>query len=282
MKPASFEYVRPRDVDEAVRALAGMEWGARVLAGGQSLVPMLNLRLSPVERLVDISRLDELRSVQDLGDRVVFGACVRHGEVEDGKVPDPANGMMRHVAGRIAYRAVRNRGTIGGSLALADPSADWITVVMALGAKFRIRGAAGESIATASEMFRGPYATALGDQDILTAIEVPRLSAGARWGYYKVIRKAGEYPLAIASVVLDPEQGVANVVLGASNRAALPMARTASLLGSTASWSERASGALMAEIRADLAAAGRTEDSYELKLCETTVLRAAAAAMVRS
>ncbi|MER2634324.1 MAG: FAD binding domain-containing protein, partial [Rhizobiaceae bacterium] len=207
MKPSSFDYVRPRDLPEAVAALSARDWGARVLAGGQSLVPMLNLRLSPATCLVDISRLDELRRVEDDADSVTFGACIRHGEFEDGVVPDPAQGMMRHVARSIAYRAVRNRGTIGGSLALADPSADWIPVVLALGTDFLIRGPSGERTVPGAEMFTGPYSTALGEQDILAAIRIPKLARGARWGSHKIVRKTGEYPMTTSAVVIDAARG---------------------------------------------------------------------------
>ena len=112
---ASAHYCRgPRRVSDG-------STGARILAGGQSLVPMLNLRLSSATLLVDIRQISELRQATESVDTVIFGACVRHAEIEDGVVPDPAIGMMRHVARHLAYRAVRNRGTIGGSVALADP-----------------------------------------------------------------------------------------------------------------------------------------------------------------
>lgn len=280
MKPAAFDYVRPNGLGEAVTALSEHEWGARVLAGGQSLVPMLNLRLSPVLRLVDISRIEELRGFEEDAEGITFGACVRHGEFEDGKVPDPAHGMMRHVASRIAYRAVRNRGTLGGSVSLADPSADWITVVMALGASFTVRGPAGEWRADSSQMFLGPYATALGEHDILTAIRVPKLSRSARWGYYKIIRKAGEYPMTTASVVLDPDRGRCGVVLGVVNRGQLSMGRVSAAMRGADTWSAQLEADLRNAIRLDLEEAGRDQDGYEMKLCETTLLRAAQSALV--
>lgn len=279
MKPASFDYVRPRDLSEAVGALSELEWGGRLLAGGQSLVPMLNLRLSPVIRLIDISRLEELRGVEETPDSITFGACVRHGEFEDGKVPDPAKGMMRHIAGRIAYRAVRNRGTIGGSLSLADPSADWITAMIALGAEFAISGPDGKRVVRGADMFLGPYSTALGDHDILTAIRVPKLGQAARWGYYKIIRKAGEYPMTTASVVIDPERSRSSVVLGAVNRGALVMTHMADAVQGVGSWTQHVEDALRGAIRLDLEAAGRGEDFCEFRLCETTLLRAAKSAL---
>lgn len=281
MKPSSFDYVRPHDLGEAVAALSAREWGARVLAGGQSLVPMLNLRLSPVTCLIDISRLEELRRVDESADSVTFGACIRHGEFEDGAVPDPALGMMRHVARSIAYRAVRNRGTIGGSIALADPSADWIPVVLALGAGFIVRGPSGEREVSAADMFTGPYSTALGEQDILAAIRIPTLARGSRWGSHKIVRKTGEYPMTTAAAVIDAARGRCGVVLGAANRGVLDMSRTAGSLRGADAWSGQVETALRGAIRADLEAAGRGGDSYEMKLCETTVLRAARSALVQ-
>lgn len=281
MKPAPFDYVRPRDLGEAIAVLGGREWGVRILAGGQSLVPMLNLRLSPVSCLVDISRLEEMRRVEEDADGMTFGACIRHGEFEDGTVPDPALGMMRHVARSIAYRAVRNRGTIGGSIALADPSADWIPVVLALGARFLVRGQSGEREVTGEDMVTGPYTTALGEQDILVAIRVPKLARGARWGSHKIVRKTGEYPMTTAAVVVDPARGACGVVLGAANRGVLRMTRTADRLRGAANWSGQGEASLREAILADLDAAGRNGDPYDMKLSETTVLRAARAAMMQ-
>ena len=124
MKAASFDYVAPRDVAEAVAALASE--GARPISGGQSLGAMLNLRLVRPRLLVDISRIDALRGVEDRGDSLWIGACVTHAEIEDARGSLPRSGMLRAVAGGVAYRAIRNRGTIGGSLAHADPAADWL------------------------------------------------------------------------------------------------------------------------------------------------------------
>src|SRR5579862_2850801 len=135
MKPAPFAYQRPANLGEATAALSGDDPDVKAIAGGQSLGPMMNLRLARPSRLVDISRLPELRAVSDGRDAAAIGAAVTHAEIEDGDAPDPLHGFLRHVAGGIAYRAVRNRGTIGGSLAHADPSADWLSALMAADAR---------------------------------------------------------------------------------------------------------------------------------------------------
>jgi aerobic carbon-monoxide dehydrogenase medium subunit len=275
VKPASFDYVRPRTIAEALAAVSDGSTGARILAGGQSLVPMLNLRLSSATLLVDIRQISELRQATESVDTVIFGACVRHAEIEDGVVPDPAIGMMRHVARHLAYRAVRNRGTIGGSVALADPSADWLTVLHSLGATYRVEGPAGERTIATDGMFSGPYTTALASSDILTAIVVPKLTRGARWGYYKVIRKAGEYPVTIASVVIDPGRRLYSVVLGGNDREPLRLKLAADTLLEMRHWPADVENRLRRAIRADFAAADRGETFYQAKLAETAVLRAA-------
>jgi carbon-monoxide dehydrogenase medium subunit len=123
MKPAAFEYVRPKSLEEAVRILSGATGDAQVMAGGQSLVAMMNLRVAAPDLIIDIARLEELRAVSETSDHVVLGACVTHAAIEDGLVPDPSRSLMPEVASNLAYRAVRTRGTLGGSLALSDPGA---------------------------------------------------------------------------------------------------------------------------------------------------------------
>ena len=123
MKAAPFEYVRAKDAEHAVELLVAAEGFAKPIAGGQSLGPMLNLRLVEPDLLVDVRNCPDLRSCRDDGETIVYGAAVTHSEIEDGAIPDPCHGWRAAVARRIAYRAVRNRGTLGGSIAHADPAA---------------------------------------------------------------------------------------------------------------------------------------------------------------
>ena len=140
MKAAPFEYIRPKSVAEASVALGRRGATTAAIAGGQSLVPMLSLRVALIDLLVDISRLDDLKVVTETPDSLWLGALTTHAAIEDGKIPDIFNGLMRRVAGQISYRAVRNHGTIGGSVALADPAADWPCCLIALDASVRIVG----------------------------------------------------------------------------------------------------------------------------------------------
>lgn len=228
MKSAAFDFAQPRDVAEAVRLLR--EEGARAAAGTQSLGPMLNLRVVQPALLVDLRRIEELRSATENKDSVTLGACVTHAEIEDGRVPDPARGFMRAVAADIAYRAVRNRGTVGGSLVHADPAADWPSALVLLGAVALIAGPGGRREVPLERFITGLFETALGPGELMVAVRVPKLSAGARSGYWKFCRKAGEFPQAIGAALHDPERAVARAVIGATGGAPYLVPEADSLL----------------------------------------------------
>jgi carbon-monoxide dehydrogenase medium subunit len=219
MKPAAFDYAKPRSLEHAVALLKDGDGNAKLLAGGQTLGPMLNLRVVQPGLLIDISKLPETTGWSEDGEAITIGACVTHAMIEDGKVPDPTGGALRHVASRIAYRAVRNRGTMGGSLAHADPAADWLSALSALGAEAIILGAEGERRVKIAELSTGIFETQIGESDVLRGIRVQRLSPRARWGYYKFCRKAGEFAEAIGAVLHDPERGRFRLVMGATDGA---------------------------------------------------------------
>jgi carbon-monoxide dehydrogenase medium subunit len=231
MKAARFDYERPADLAGALALLGRAGADVKLLAGGQSLGPMLNLRLAQPELLVDISKLAETRRVEDKADAVTIGACVTHAAIEDGAVPDPANGMLCAVAGGIAYRAVRNRGTIGGSLAHADPAADWPSALAALGAEVLVVGLGGRRTIAVADLVLGMFYTALEPTELIEAVRVPRVSPQARWGYYKLTRKAGEFAHAIGAVLRDPARGIARAVIGATGSAPIVIADATKLFG---------------------------------------------------
>ena len=219
MKAARFEYVRPRDLGEALDALKAGD--AKPIAGGQSLGPMLNLRLARPKLLVDVSRLAELKSITDEGDAWRIGAAVTHAELED----KPLAGCepLANVARVVAYRAVRNRGTVGGSLAHADPAADWPLVLAALDATVRVVGATGRREIKADALMSAAFTTQIRDDEIVESVRVPKLSGAARWGYYKFCRKTGEFPDAAAALLLDPQRRVARLFAGALDRPPQPL-----------------------------------------------------------
>jgi len=233
MKPAAFDYVRPNSLAEAIVLLSqaqGSQTDAQVMAGGQSLVAMMNLRVASPELIIDIGRLGELRAVSETSDYVSLGACVTHAAIEDGLVPDPSRAFMSSVASNLAYRAVRTRGTLGGSIALSDPAADWPTAMSALDADVILRGPRGERSVAAVNFATGIYETARAADELIASIRIPKLSARGRWGYSKFCRKSGEFANSIAAVVRDPARDYARVVLGAVDGAPIVLARTSALL----------------------------------------------------
>jgi aerobic carbon-monoxide dehydrogenase medium subunit len=231
MKPVAFEYAFPVSLADAV-AGAGHD-GTSLVAGNQSLGPMLNLRLARPDRLLDLASLDRLRDAEETETHIRFGARVTHAEFEDGEVPDPTGGWLREAAAHIAYRAVRNRGTLGGSLCHADPAADWVIVMTTLDATAIIEGASGERRVPVREFITGPYMTVLGRGEILTGVEVRRPGPGARWGYWKYVRQVGDFAKASAAVYLDPAHGVQDLVLGALGRQPLVLSDPGGLLDGT-------------------------------------------------
>jgi len=271
MKSAPFEYIRPKSVAEASVALGRRGANTAAIAGGQSLVPMLSLRIALIDLLVDISRLDDLKAVTETPDSLWIGALTTHAMIEDGKVPDTFAGLMRRIAGQISYRAVRNHGTIGGSVALADPAADWPCCLIALDASLRIVGREGVRVERVADFIQGPYETTLTPGDIVMGFDMPAPKATPRWGFAKVARKSGAFAHSIAIVAAQGNDGPVSVVLGAAGPRPLPLPATAKEL-QTASTSE---AQMRAAIAADLNAHCAGLDSYQKRMHTATILRAA-------
>jgi carbon-monoxide dehydrogenase medium subunit len=270
MKAAPFEYIRPKTVVEASAALAQHGVTTAAIAGGQSLVPMLNLRAALIDLLVDISRLDELKAVAETPTDLQIGALTSHAAIEDGKTPDLFNGLLRRVAGQISYRAVRHHGTIGGSVALADPAADWPGCLIALGAGVRVSGPKGTRSQPVKDFVLGTYETTLTPGEIVLGFDVPRPSAPLRWGYAKVVRKSGAFADSIAFVVAPGREGPVSVVLAAAGPRPCTLPAVDQYL-QTGAGSE---DALRAAIAADLAIHVPGADAYQKRLHTATILRA--------
>ena len=218
MKAPAFDYECARDAAHAVALLAGAGRLAKPLAGGQSLGPMLNLRLVRPELLVDVRRCPDLRGFVDEGDAIVYGAAVTHAEIEDGAVPDALGGRLAQAAREIAYRAVRNRGTLGGSLVHADPAADWPTVLLAAGAEVVVRGPGGLRAEALRDFLTGPFTVSLAPDELLIGVRVPKRGAALRWGYHKICVKAGEFARAFVVAMEDRASGERRAVVGAIER----------------------------------------------------------------
>jgi aerobic carbon-monoxide dehydrogenase medium subunit len=277
VKPAPFDYVCPEGVADAIVALNQSGKTASVLAGGQSLLVLLSLRVAQVDLLVDIGRIDELKTVSETRTHVFLGTAITHAMIEDAAVPDPSLGLMPRVASAIAYRAIRHHGTIGGSVAFADPASDWPACLMALDASVAIRGPAGDRREAVSDFVQGMYTTSLMQGEIILGFEIPRLPAGARWGTAKVTRKSGAFALSMAFVV-EGDDMPARVILGATSSRAQSLHAVAGYLSGHAQINETE---LRAAIDDDLDGVDPEADGYQRRAHAATILRAVREARAR-
>ena len=269
MKPANFEYLRPRSLEQALDALADSLLMAKPLSGGQSLGPMMNMRLAQPDLLIDLSGLTELSTHTSSESAVTLGANITHAAIEDGLVADPAGGLMREVASAIAYRAIRNRGTLGGSLTHADPAADWVNALPLLQATLLVASKAGMRTISSQDWMLGAFTPALNEGEILVSVTIPTLSPKARRSYYKINRKPGEFSEATAGFVHDPERQQCRAVIGALDGAPYCLNDAQPLL------SELNRGALGPLAREALMQAGLTAGEHSFALHGTALLRAA-------
>jgi aerobic carbon-monoxide dehydrogenase medium subunit len=224
MIPAKFDYVRPSSAGDAVRALSEGGEDAKVIAGGQSLLPLLRLRLAYPSLLVDVGGLGELRGVRDEGDTLLIGALTTHDEVMRDPLITGHCGLLAEAAGTVADPAVRHRGTLGGSLAHADPAADLPAVVVALGATMIAQGPGGERAISAGDFFADYLTTDLADGEILTGVRVPKLGPGWGYRYEKFHRTAQAWAIVgVAAVVRRSNGQVAEARIGMANMGSTPV-----------------------------------------------------------
>jgi CO/xanthine dehydrogenase FAD-binding subunit len=213
MKPAPFEYYAPATVDEALAHLAEHGWAAKVLAGGQSLIPMMNFRLAQPAVMVDINRVSELDYIQQARDGGLrIGAMTRQARVERDPLVAQIAPMIHEAMPKIAYPAIRSRGTFGGSIAHADPSAELVAASVALDARFRTRSRArGERWVPAAEFFVGLFTTVLEPDDLLVEVSLPPMPPRSGWSFLEVARRHHDFALVgVAAVVQLDGQGRAD------------------------------------------------------------------------
>jgi aerobic carbon-monoxide dehydrogenase medium subunit len=208
MKPAPFRYHAPKTIEEAVETLgevAGED--GRVLAGGQSLVPIMAFRLARPAHLVDINGVEALRRLKAEGDRLCIGACVRHAAFHKPVVDGPLGRLLSAVVRHIAHYPIRTRGTFCGSIAHADPASEWCLVAAALGAEMVARSTRGTHTIPAEDFFRGIMTTALAEDELLIEVRLPLPAADTRFGFYEFNRRAGDFALAMALVAFRVRDG---------------------------------------------------------------------------
>jgi aerobic carbon-monoxide dehydrogenase medium subunit len=273
MKPAPFKYSRAESASRAIELMQTSDGYAKYIAGGQTLGPMINLRLTQPDALIDVSGIPEMRQVTESASEVRIGAAIRHAEIEDGKTPDPSQGLMVRAARTLAYRAIRNRGTIGGSLAHADPVAEWPSVLTALDARIHVCGTSGERTVPIGAFLVGHLTTALDEQDIVTAVSIPRLPNGSRTGFQKFCRKSGEFAHSLATVVRADKQ-TCRVALGCAIGKPILLPTVAALAASASGWRDGMDKEVRRSVALDLKAIGAELDDYEEHLHATIVSRA--------
>ena len=269
MKAPKFGYTRVLDVDEAIVVLAKGGGTAKAMSGSQSFGPMLNLRLARPAQVVDVASIPSLRAVSRKAEWVEIGAAVTHAEIEDGVHQPLAGHPMRQVAGGIAYRAIRTRGTVGGSLAHADPAADWVVTLAALGARIVVRSPRGERTIEADALMLGAYTTVLESDELIVSIAVPSETPTTHWGYHKVCRKPGEFAEASAAVYFDVSRKRARIVLGAADGPPILLNELAAEIAI-----KGASAAGREQLRAAVSVALPERDTIDLKLFTACVERA--------
>jgi carbon-monoxide dehydrogenase medium subunit len=228
MIPAEFDYARPASVAEAVETLGSAGEDGKVLAGGQSLIPVLRLRLAYPSMVIDIGRIEELRGVRDDGDAIVIGAMTTHDAILRDDLVRQHAPLIAQATQTVADPQVRHRGTFGGALAHADPAGDLGAVALALDAELVVTGPGGERTIPVAEFFRDYLTTALAPDEILTAIRIPKLGEG--WGshYEKFSRVAQAWStVAVAALVKRQNGQIAEARVGLTNMGSTPLRATA-------------------------------------------------------
>jgi aerobic carbon-monoxide dehydrogenase medium subunit len=204
--PAKFDYVAPSSVEEALSALAEHGDDAKIMAGGQSLLPVLRMRLNAPEMVIDLGRIESLRGVSEDGDALVIGALTTHSEMVTNDLVRQHALLLSKAAAEVADNQIRHRGTFGGALAHADPAGDMGAAALALDCEFVIQGSGGSRTVAASDFFVDLFETAIGEDEILTAIRVPKYTG---WGahYEKFVRVAHQWPIVAIAATVKAEGG---------------------------------------------------------------------------
>ncbi len=205
MKPPSFDYADPRSLEEAVSLVAAHDGEAKVLAGGQSLVPLLNMRMARPGLLVDIARIPRLDRITEDGDTLAIGAMTRQRDVELSETVRSEHPLLHAVTQQIAHPQNRNQGTVGGSVAHADPAAEYPALALALDAEMKVAGPSGHRKIRAADFFVSYLTTSMADDEILTEVRFPKLLAGSGWSIQELARRHGDFALAgaVATLTLD-------------------------------------------------------------------------------
>ncbi|OZI21129.1 hypothetical protein CAL26_27235 [Bordetella genomosp. 9] len=283
MKPSRFVHYEPTSVDQAVMILADVcEQDGRVLAGGQTLVPAMALRLARPAYLVDINRIEELRSLAVHEGRLRIGACVRHADFHQAPEPGPLGRLLATVVHHIAHLPIRTRGTFCGSIANADPASEWCLVAATLDAVLEARSLRGTRHIDAIDFFHGYMATALAPDELLVSASLPVLAMDTRFGFHEYSRRAGDFAQAMALATYEIRDGLMRNVRigvgGVEDRPRRMQAAQACLEGEAPDSDTFARAAEAAAVECEPTDAGDDERAYRRDLVRAVVRRALAQA----
>lgn len=276
MIPSSFEYKKADSIDQAISM---MHENAKVLAGGHSLIPTMKLRLNQPDTVIDISQIASIRNIIEEGSFVVIGAGATHGEIADSGLVKSACAMIADGAAQIGDIQVRNKGTIGGSLAHADPAADWPALVIAADAIIVIQSSGGTREVAAADFFTGFYETALEDNELITAVKIPKLSAGSSSTYVKFSQPASRFAIVGCAIVknLDSDGEVGNIkvaITGVSEKAYRDHGVEDELMGKALSDDVIQAAASKAAERVDVMSDHYASEEYRKHLAKVYVKKA--------
>ena len=207
MKPAAFEYSKPASIAEALDLLAGTDGEVKVLAGGQSLVPMMNFRVVRPERLIDINAIAGLDYVKVEGDTLKIGALARHAQIKASPIAQAACPLMCEAYDWVAHHPIRTRGTLCGNLCHADPASEMPAVMITVGADLVVQGAAGQRVLAAADFFLGIYETAIRPDELLVEVRIPVAQPGQHFGFVETSMRRGDFAMCCAMAVITAENG---------------------------------------------------------------------------
>lgn len=286
MKPPPLSYHRAESVEEAVGLLAELGEEAKVLAGGQSLVPMLNLRLAAPEHLIDVSRVEQMRLIRRDGDRVVVGAAVRQAEAEDDPDLMTACPLLSAALPHIAHREIRNAGTVGGSVAHGDCAAELPVAALALEAEMLLSGPAGERVVAAEDFFVSYLETAIEPGEVLTGIRLPVAEGGSGASFMELSRRSGDYAIAGVATTLTLREGridrIAAALLGVAPTPVRAVAAERALQGEAPGEAAIAAGAAAAAAELNPPEDLHGDSDLRRQVAETLLRRSIAEAAERA
>lgn len=286
MKPAKFDYLRPSSLPQALEMLTGSDGEVKILAGGQSLVPMMNFRVARPEKLIDINRIPDLDYIRIEGDRLVIGALARHAAIQASPVARAASPLMCEAYNWVAHHPIRTRGTLCGNLCHADPASEMPAVMIASGAELVVAGAAGRRMIAAADFFLGIYETAIQPDEILVEVRIPVAASNQHFGFLETSLRHGDFAMCCAVALVTIKGGIienaAIVVAGIFDCATRMTAVEQAINGRSPDAIDATALGKIASAMLPIYGDQRVSAEYKTDLIEAHVGRAVAQALARS